>query len=325
MLSRVADSLYWMARYLERAEHTSRLIAVKLESMIEQSTEDAETSWARVAVALSTEGAAAEAGDIFAITQRLAFDRDNPSSLLSSLRLARDNARQVREQLSTEVWEHLNRLYLRLQPVTIESTWVHQPARVFRESLEELQTLEGVTFSTLRHGEGWHFLELGRYIERAQLVSRLLDIHFGVDCARLRGAAAAAEISRLAGALEILHGVRALLQRIHCCDQAGAHRGVSCCSIRSFPIRSNSPSTGYMKRLARVAPGAPPSRRAACERLAGTPQGGRRFRPDRRVDRRHDRRFLVGDHPSMRADPRSRLCSLYRLWRGDRAVTCGDV
>ena len=92
--------------------------------------------------------------------------------------LARDNARQVREALSNEVWENLNRLYLRLAPVTMDSIWVHTPARLFREALEEMHALEGVTYSTLSHGEGWYFLELGRHIERVQQLGRLLDIHF---------------------------------------------------------------------------------------------------------------------------------------------------
>jgi len=181
MLSRVADSLYWMSRYLERAEHTARLIAVKLESMIEQSREEADSSWARVVAALSAEEYVPSVPDAFAITQGLAFDHNNPSSLLASLRNARDNARQVREQLSMEVWENLNRLYLRLQPVTMDGIWVHHPERLFREVMEELYTLGGVTYSTLSHGEGWYFLELGRHIERAQLVSRLLDLHFGAS------------------------------------------------------------------------------------------------------------------------------------------------
>ena len=120
MLSRVADSLYWMGRYIERAEHTSRLLAVRLESMVEQSKEDADRAWARLAASLSAEEFSAQSHDAFAITAALSFSRHNPSSLVNSLCFARDNARQVREQLSTEVWEHLNRLYLRLQPVTIE-------------------------------------------------------------------------------------------------------------------------------------------------------------------------------------------------------------
>ncbi|MBS0469905.1 MAG: alpha-E domain-containing protein [Proteobacteria bacterium] len=178
MLSRVADSLYWMARYIERAEHTARLVAVKLESMVEQTREDADASWHRVVEALSAEEFAGKGHDAYVITQALAFNRFNSSSLLSSLRFARDNARQVREQLSTEVWEHLNKLYLRLQPVTTEAVWGHHPARIFREALEDLHTLEGVIYSTLSHNEGWHFIQLGRHIERAQLVSRLLDLYY---------------------------------------------------------------------------------------------------------------------------------------------------
>jgi uncharacterized alpha-E superfamily protein len=136
MLSRVADSLYWLSRYLERTEHTARLLAVKLESMIEQSREESEASWLRVAAALSAEDRFKDHVDPFAITAYLATDRGNESSLIASLAFARDNARQVREQLSTEVWENLNRLYLRLSPVTAESIFGQVPARLFREALK---------------------------------------------------------------------------------------------------------------------------------------------------------------------------------------------
>src|SRR6201995_1883246 len=151
MLSRVADSLYWMARYIERGEHTARLVAVKLESMVEQSREDADASWHRVGEARPAEEFAPTAPDAFVITQAVAFTRANSSSLVSSLRFARDNARQVREQLSTEVWAHLNKLDLRLQPVTTDPGWGHHPARVFRDALEDFSTLEGVIYSTLSH------------------------------------------------------------------------------------------------------------------------------------------------------------------------------
>src|SRR5581483_10449157 len=150
MLSRVADSLYWMARYIERAEHTARLIAVKLESMVEQTPEDAGASWQRVVGALTGERVSAQQ-DAFIITRMLAFDRDNEDSMITSLGLA---------------------------PVTMNSIWVHSPGRLFREALEEMHALEGVTYSTLSHGEGWYFLELGRHIERVQQLGRLLDLHF---------------------------------------------------------------------------------------------------------------------------------------------------
>lgn len=268
MLSRVAESLYWMARYLERAEHTSRLIAVKLESMIEQTPGDAETSWVRVVAAMSATEFVPEDPSAFEITKALAFERRNPSSLISSLAAARENARQVREQLSTEVWEHLNRLYLRLRPVTTEGIWVHQPARLFRDVLQELQTLEGVTFSTLSHGEGWWFLELGRYIERAQLVSRLLDIHYGIMAP---GYAAPPPAPKYFDWLVLLKLCTAF--EPYCKAHTAAILPERIAEFllfdAEFPHSVRFAVDRVRDALAHVAPGAPPARRAHCERLAG--------------------------------------------------------
>jgi uncharacterized alpha-E superfamily protein len=252
-----------MSRYVERAEHTARLMAVKLESMVEQTPEDAAASWARVIEALTGEKTTPSHLDAFDITRRLAFDRDNGGSLVNSLSLARDNARQVREALSNEVWENLNRLYLRLAPVTMDSIWVHTPARLFRETLEEMHALEGVTYSTLSHGEGWYFLELGRHIERVQLVGRLLDLHFS---------AAQAE-----------NGPKYFdwLVLLKFCSAWEPYTKEYTASIRpqkiaefllfdsEFPHSICFSVDRMTEALARVAPGAPPARRAAVERLAG--------------------------------------------------------
>ena len=266
MLSRVADSLYWMARYIERAEHTTRLMAVKLESMIEQTPEDAEASWARVVAALT--GEEAQTTDAYAVTQSLAFDRENASSLVSSLRFARDNARQVREQLSTEVWEHLNRLYLGTQGETIESVWVHQPALFFRQTLEDLFTLGGVTYTTLRHGEGWRFLELGRHIERAQLISRLLDIHFGVVAP---GFANPPPPPKYFDWLVLLKFCTAF--EPYCKEYTAALDPDRIAQFllfdAEFPHSVRFSVDRVVEALAHVATSAPPLRRAVCERLAG--------------------------------------------------------
>ncbi len=268
MLSRVADSLYWMARYLERAEHTSRLLAVKLESMVEQSREDADASWRRVVGALSAEETVSADSDAFSITQALTFDRDNVSSLVTSLRLARDNARQVREQLSTEVWEHLNRLYLRMQTVTMDTIWVHQPARFFREVMEDLYTLGGLTYTTLRHGEGWYFLEMGRFIERAQLVSRLLDIHFGIVAP---GYGAPPPPPKYFDWLVLLKFCTAF--EPYCKEHTAAIRADRIAQFllfdAEFPHSVRFAIDRVVEALHHVAPGAPPARRAQAERLAG--------------------------------------------------------
>ncbi len=262
MLSRVAESLYWMSRYVERAEHTTRLIAVKLESMIEQTHEESHASWRRVVAALSAEKHAKDAAISYDFTNILTFERANPSALLLSLRNARDNARQVREQLSTEVWEHLNRLYLRLQPITIDAIWVHHPARLFREILEDMHALEGVTNSTLSHGEGWYFLELGRHIERAQLIGRMLDAHFG---------ATQAAAPKYFDWLVLLKFCTAF--EPYCKAHTAALKPDTIAEFllfdAEFPHSLRFSVDRVCDALTRVAPGAAPARRAAVERLAG--------------------------------------------------------
>jgi uncharacterized alpha-E superfamily protein len=265
MLSRVADNLYWMSRYLERAEHTARLLAVKLESLLEQTKEDAETSWRRVATALSSDAhVPSTMTDAYEITHAMALDRFNTSSLISSLRFARDNARHVREQISTEMWSHLNRLYLRLTPVTMPDVWGDSPALFFRDVVEQLHMLEGVTNSTMRHGESWRFIQLGRYIERAQLVSRLLDLHFdAVPGAR--------PIPQYADWIVLLKS----------CTAFEAYCKVYTANIQrdriaefllfdaEFPHSVRFSVDRLTQALAQIALAAPPARRAACERLAG--------------------------------------------------------
>ena len=268
MLSRVADNLYWMSRYLERAEHTSRLIAVKLETVPEQSREEAEASWRRVIAALSGEQYAAAANDGFDLTHALAFERLNPSSLISSLRNARDNARQVREQISSEMWQQLNRLYLQVSPLSLTAIWGESPTHVFRDTVERLHMLEGVTFSTMRHGEGWHFIQLGRYIERAQLVIRLLDLHYGADAARLSS-----------DGIGPKHPDWMVLLRF--CTAFEAYCKVFTANIvperiaefllfdQEFPHSVRFAIERVSDALSHVAVGVPQARRAACERLAG--------------------------------------------------------
>jgi len=264
MLSRVAENLYWTGRYVERAEHTSRLLAVKLESMAEQSGEAAEAGWSRVIAALAAEASADDLGDALSRTEVLALDRGNPSSLLSSLSWARDNARQAREQLSSEVWECLNRLYLRLRPLTIEQVWVHEPHRIFRETLQNLHALEGVIYSTLRHGEGWYFLELGRYIERAQLVSRLLAIHFPAD----DGAGTSPTYVDWLVLLKFCCAFEPYLKE-HTAAIVPSRVAGFLLFDAEFPRSVNFAVGRVSDALQHVAQGAPPQRRAACERLAG--------------------------------------------------------
>jgi uncharacterized alpha-E superfamily protein len=168
-----------MARYLERAEHSARVLSVKLEAMLDQTPEDASAAWVRVVGALAWPMKEAPLGQPGDIARELALDKAHPSSIVTSVRIARDNARQVRELISTEMWEQINKLHLKLNARDMQQAWSAQPVQFLHDIRDDLLLFAGISDSTMRHGEGWHFIQLGRHIERAQLISRLLDLHFG--------------------------------------------------------------------------------------------------------------------------------------------------
>jgi len=179
MLSRVADSLYWMSRYLERAEHTARLIEVDLQLRLDQSPESGSGRWLRLLNALQTVSPEDGKIDAVAVTHLLTLERTNPSSLLSCVAAARENLRQVREQCSTEMWEQLNRLYLQVSNTSKGESWLLNSHVFFRAVQEGAHLFQGVTDSTMSHGEGWQYIQLGRYVERTDTLARLIGAHFG--------------------------------------------------------------------------------------------------------------------------------------------------
>jgi uncharacterized alpha-E superfamily protein len=177
MLSRVADNLYWLARYLERAEHTLRLLKVGLDMQLDLQSPDATGAWERIAFSLHLPPQ--NGADEFELVRSLVLDGDNPASILANIRNARENARQVREQISTEMWEQLNRLFLGLPEVDLAAQWDENIFEFFQQQLRELHTFEGITNSTLNHGAGWHFMRIGQLIERAVNTVNLLDFYAG--------------------------------------------------------------------------------------------------------------------------------------------------
>jgi uncharacterized alpha-E superfamily protein len=184
MLSRVADSLYWSSRYLERAEHTARLLDTNLNLMLDQSAAANQARLSRLLVALHSRMPATAAEDVYQLTNTLTFDLTNHNSIMACIISARENARQVREQISSEMWEQLNQLFLNLKSTTLDKIWNAQPWEFFRSIKEGSQLFQGITNSTMNHGEGWLFIEVGRFMERAVEISALLDTHvatFGND------------------------------------------------------------------------------------------------------------------------------------------------
>ncbi len=177
MLSRVADSLYWMSRYLERAEHSSRMTETNLNLMLDQSPESAERRWLRVLASLRIPASDLR-HDPYEAAQVLTFDLRNPSSVVSAIMSARENARQVREQISSEMWEQVNRLFHEVKRADMDNVWDAEPLEFLRAVREGLHLFQGMTDSTMSHGEGWQFIQFGRFIERASNVAALLDTHF---------------------------------------------------------------------------------------------------------------------------------------------------
>jgi uncharacterized alpha-E superfamily protein len=183
MLSRVADSLYWMSRYLERAEHTTRLLDVNLNLMLDESATSADRRWQRVLQALGNPKEVAWTGDPYTLTQTLSFDTGLKGSILSCIISARENSRHVREQISTEQWHRLNSLYLQVtRPelhLDLNAGGAEQPTEFLQQVMEAVHQFQGVSDSTMSHGEGWQFIQVGRYIERATATAILLEAYHG--------------------------------------------------------------------------------------------------------------------------------------------------
>jgi uncharacterized alpha-E superfamily protein len=177
MLSRVADSLYWMSRYLERAEGAARLIDVNLALALEGASDNEAQRWARVCDALPVRLPEVPS-DFAQLAHALALDPLVPQSMLSSVSMARDNARQVREQISAEMWEQLNRLYWQVKQAAESGAGLRRESDdVFRLVSDGVYMFQGLADATMSHEEGWHYIQLGRFIERAQSTALILDIH----------------------------------------------------------------------------------------------------------------------------------------------------
>jgi len=177
MLSRVASSLYWMGRYLERAEHTARLVNVELQLWLDQSPEMGAGRWRFLLEALNAPAADGPV-DPTKLVNTLVFSRSNASSIVSCIATARENLRHVREQCSTRMWEQLNRLYLDVMDMRPEDDWILKSHDFFHLITEGAYLFHGITDATMSHGEGWQFIQLGRYVERADTLTTLLETHF---------------------------------------------------------------------------------------------------------------------------------------------------
>lgn len=177
MLSRVADSLYWMSRYFERADHCARVLEANYNLMLNPSKSSTDQRWRRITASL---GLGTQDTDPHTAMALLTADAANRSSMVSCIGSSRENASQVREQISSEMWERLNQLYHE----TSHSRNGMDDAELLRlvtAIREGSYNFYGVTDSTMSHGEGWQFIQLGRSMERAVALSKLLDAYFSAS------------------------------------------------------------------------------------------------------------------------------------------------
>ena len=179
MLSRIAESLYWIGRYGERAEDTARLLDVYYHLLLEErGVDEVAASRAILEVMGVVRDALPEEPDAATVTDLLAWDPKSSGSIASSLRGAWENARGAREAISSEMWENINTTYRAVAPGSVRAAGPAQH-RFFAWVRDRAATLAGLADSTLSRDDGWHFLALGRSVERADMTTRLLSVHCG--------------------------------------------------------------------------------------------------------------------------------------------------
>ena len=184
MLSRSAQGLYWMGRYLERAAHLCRLMQLQVETLVDRPLREIHFGWNRVYRSMNQAPPAGtlEAfrsddytlADSYTLADHLTFEPTNPDSIWNCFVYARENARQVRNYISAEMWLSLNTAYLRLQTLNIQEIWKTTPESFYAGTSVEINTFAGVTDATMYRDEGWHFIQLGRYIERVQFSAAVM-------------------------------------------------------------------------------------------------------------------------------------------------------
>ena len=184
MLSRVADSLYWMSRYIERAENNARIAGVHLQLLLDLtdlSGTNPKQLWEPIISSLEENELFAslyDKPDSKAVIDFVSLQKKNPNSIYSCLTQARENARSTSEQITTEMWEQINGLYHYLKSDGAKKLVRNSPYEFFKRIINGSHLFQGITDATMTHGEGWDFIRIGKLLERADCTSRILDVKY---------------------------------------------------------------------------------------------------------------------------------------------------
>ena len=188
MLSRVADALFWMARYYERAENTARLMDVNINMMLDmgQYVEEVGSSahyWnpiIRITSPFDQFRAHFPKTTQEAAIEWMTWSEHNPNSILACVGRARENARAMREVISSEMWEQINTTYLQLKETDRSQLWREGAHSFFRRIRMASQLFQGLVETTMLRDEGWQWIQLGKYLERADATTRLVDVKYHI-------------------------------------------------------------------------------------------------------------------------------------------------
>ena len=182
MLSRTADHLFWMSRYTERAENTARMLDVNYQtSLLPQSAGVARVGWqGLLSISELLPAYNEKHGDIAQndVMEFMVKDEENPSSIISCLRAARENARAVRGSLTTEAWETQNQTWLEAKRMLRDGEFERDPSHFFDWVKFRSHLSRGVVLGTMLQDEAFYFLRLGTFLERADNTARLVDVKF---------------------------------------------------------------------------------------------------------------------------------------------------
>ena len=178
MLSRVANKIYWMARYLERAENTARIINVNTHLLLDL-PKRVRLGWEPIIDITSKRDyfySLYEEADEHSVVRFMVTDMRNPDSMLSTLNMARENTRTIRDIIPREVWEQVNTLYLNAKTNARSVTTQRHRYDYLRSIIAGVQTVSGMLAGTMTHDEGYDFLRMGRNLERADMTTRIIDV-----------------------------------------------------------------------------------------------------------------------------------------------------
>ena len=217
LLARDADSMYWMSRYIERAEHVARLLTVNSNLLVDVgdlAPELQERQWLSVLTIMRStppDGTGASGGEGGPIPRHMTFDSRNPNSLLTCVTRARENARGIRENISAEMWECINTLYWSIRGDDAQTRFDDSPDDFYRQFMNGSMLFQGLTDQTLDHDQRWQFAQLGKYLERIDITCGIIETKYGILSSRSQ---------KLEGALKNIHWMAVL----RCCCSLEAYR-----------------------------------------------------------------------------------------------------